>query len=56
MRPDALFGDDLIDGITNKTIKKFRDECNCLPACKTIVYDVELLTGAPLLSFLQNNL
>lgn len=44
----AIFSENLIDGITNETLKTFRKGCNCLPACRTISYDIELSAGPPL--------
>lgn len=34
-----LFGEDIIDGLKVLEAKSFRMECNCLPACTTILYD-----------------
>lgn len=37
-----LFGEDVIDGLNDKSAKSFREQCNCLPACTSIVYDAEI--------------
>lgn len=37
-----LFGQDIIDGLKNAEAKSFREKCNCLPACTTILYDAEI--------------
>lgn len=37
-----LFGEDIIDGLKDEAAKMFRERCNCLPACKTITYDVAI--------------
>lgn len=38
----ALFGRDFIDDLTNDTVKKYRQECNCLPACTSIKYEAAI--------------
>lgn len=37
-----LFGEDIIDGLTDYTAKSFRQNCNCLPTCTSIIYDADI--------------
>lgn len=37
-----LFGKDVIDGLRDHNAKWFRQNCNCLPPCTSIVYDAEI--------------
>lgn len=37
-----LFGEDIIDGLHDKDAQLFRENCNCLPACTTMIYDAEI--------------
>lgn len=37
-----LFGEDVMDGLTDDLVKMVREECNCLPACTSIVYDADI--------------
>ena len=39
---ESLFGEDAINDLANGTVKHFREECNCLPACTTIKYEAEI--------------
>lgn len=39
---EAIFGQDIIDGLENYAAKSFREKCNCLPACTTIIYDGDI--------------
>lgn len=34
-----LFGEDIIDDFQDDSVKLFRSQCNCLPACTSIKYD-----------------
>lgn len=34
-----LFGEDIIDEFSNDTVKFYRENCNCLPACTSIRYE-----------------
>lgn len=38
----SLFEEDIVDGLTDQEAKTFRRECNCLPSCTTIMYDVHV--------------
>lgn len=38
----SLFEEDIVDGLTDKEAKTFRQKCNCLPSCTTIIYDVHV--------------
>lgn len=31
-----------MDGLNDDVVKMFREECNCLPACTSIVYDGDI--------------
>ncbi|XP_031637928.1 pickpocket protein 28-like [Contarinia nasturtii] len=37
-----LFGIELIAGIKNRTVKQFREKCNCKPACTRIEYNFDV--------------
>lgn len=37
-----LFGEDVIDGVKDDLVKMFREDCNCLPACTSIIYDADI--------------
>lgn len=39
---NRLFGEDVIDGLGDKDAKIFRKQCDCLPGCRTIQYEVEI--------------
>lgn len=42
----VLYGEiselEMFDSIEKDMTKSFRDECNCLPACTTIVYNADI--------------
>lgn len=37
-----LFGEDVMDGVKDDLVKMFREDCNCLPACTSIIYDADI--------------
>lgn len=37
-----LFGKDIMDGSDDHVVKSFREDCNCLPACTSILYEAEI--------------
>lgn len=37
-----LYGEDIIDGLVHVDAKAFRTHCNCLPACLSISYEVDI--------------
>ena len=37
-----LFEEDIVDGLTNKEAKLFRQGCKCLPSCTTIKYEAHV--------------
>lgn len=39
---NKLFGEDIIDGLTDNDAKSFHLNCDCLPACKTIQYNMQI--------------
>lgn len=39
---NRLYGEDIIAGLKYSDARAFRSECNCLPACLTITYDVDI--------------
>lgn len=39
---EKLYGEDVIDGLTNEFAKSFRIKCNCLPLCTSISYDADI--------------
>lgn len=53
-----LFGEDVIDGITDNKVKSFRQNCQCLPGCTSVKFDAEIdrakLDLAPTLGSYKN--
>ncbi|XP_031623091.1 pickpocket protein 28-like [Contarinia nasturtii] len=43
-----LYGDDIIVGMKDQDARKFRENCNCLPACHHIAYDASFAAGRAL--------
>lgn len=39
---DKLFGQDIIDGLTDSDAKSYHQKCECLPSCATVEYNVQL--------------
>lgn len=37
-----LYGEDIIEGLTDNEARTFRGACNCLPACTAIIYDGDI--------------
>lgn len=37
---ENLYGEDIVDGLNDDAAKSFRRNCNCLPACTSISYEV----------------
>lgn len=37
---EKLYGEDIVDGLEDKSAKLFRKKCNCLPSCTSISYEV----------------
>lgn len=37
-----LFEADTIDGLSNENARVFRRNCNCLPACTSITFDLDI--------------
>lgn len=38
----TIFGQDVIDGLSDGNARSFREKCNCLPSCTAIMYDAEI--------------
>lgn len=39
---NKLFGEDIIDGLTDKEAKSFYQKCNCLPDCNKTFYGMQI--------------
>lgn len=39
---NRLFGEDVIDGLSDNNAKSFRRQCNCLSNCRKIYYEVDV--------------
>lgn len=37
---EKLYGEDIVDGLQDDNAKLFRNNCNCLPSCTSITYEV----------------
>lgn len=37
---EKLYGEDIVDGLPDDDAKLFRNDCNCLPSCTSITYEV----------------
>lgn len=37
---EKLYGEDIVDGLDDADAKLFRRECNCLPSCTSLTYEV----------------
>lgn len=37
-----LFEEDIADGLSDEEARSFRNECNCLPSCISIIYDAHI--------------
>lgn len=37
-----LFEEDIVEGLSDEEAKLFRQNCNCLPSCRSITYEVEV--------------
>lgn len=42
MAEENMYGEDIIDGLTDENAKLFRERCNCLPACMSIEYGADI--------------